>query len=69
MSAEWITWGLQGLVGFLLIVVWQKLEENSRAINALALKLAESYARKEELDPIRDQVRNLELRYVRDGKS
>lgn len=60
MSTEWITWGLQALIGFLLVVIWQKLEENSRNINALALKLSELYARKDDLESIRLQVRSLE---------
>ena len=45
---SWITWALQGLIGFLLWIIWQKLEENSRAISALALKISEDYMKKSD---------------------
>ena len=58
---EWITWALQGLIGFLLLVVWQKLDENNKAINALALKMSDQYSKKEDIDQLYERLRCREV--------
>jgi hypothetical protein len=60
MTPEWITWALQGLVVFLVGVLWQKLNENGRAIHQLELKLAESYVKKEAFEKLSDRLGNIE---------
>ena len=62
---SWITWALQGLLGFFLWIVWSKLDETSKEVHALALKLSDEYVKKS--DPIfatlvllHDRIRELE---------
>ncbi len=47
---EWVTWALQGLIVFILILFWRTLENNSRALQDIQLNLVENYVRKKTYD-------------------
>lgn len=47
---EWITWALQGLIVFILVLFWRTLENNSRALQDIQLNLVENYVRKKTYD-------------------
>lgn len=64
MATEWVTWALQGLIGFLLLVVWQKLEQNAKSIldltavvNDFKLDIAKNYIRESRYTPEWEEVR------------
>ena len=58
--ADWVTWGLQVLLLFLLSSIWKKLDENTKAIGALALELAKDYVTKIEWETIRKRLHEIE---------
>lgn len=47
---EWITWALQGLIVFILVLFWRTLENNSRSLQDIQLNLVENYVRKKTYD-------------------
>lgn len=55
----WVTWGLQGLVGFVLGKLWSKVEEALKAVNDLKVELAKNYATTEEVTLVRSRVHDL----------
>ena len=64
---EWVTWGLQGLICFVLLLFWRSLERNSDTLIKIQIDLAKNYVSKTscfprmessdaEINEIRDQV-------------
>ncbi len=43
---EWITWGLQGLICFVLYLFWRGLERNSDTLHEIQIDLAKNYVSK-----------------------
>ena len=43
---EWITWGLQGLICFVLYLFWRGLERNSDTLHEIQIDLAKNYVTK-----------------------
>ena len=58
--ADWVTWGLQVLLLFLLSSIWKKLDENTKAIAAVALEIAKDYVTKIEWETIRKRLHEIE---------
>lgn len=56
MDAQWITWGLQALVVFVLLWFRSQLEKNTDAITNLRVHLPETYATKDELKDFRRET-------------
>jgi len=55
----WVTWGLQGLLGFMLVKIWARLDENTKSINEMKIDMAKNYVAKEDWVIIRQRVHDL----------
>lgn len=53
MENQWVTWALQGLIGFILWLVWQQLSKNTDAINKIQVDLPTNYVTKNDFNGFR----------------
>lgn len=68
MSAEqWITWALQGLIGFILVRLWKQLDAGVTATSSLTVAVAELkldlhkfFVMKTEWTEVRERLRTIE---------
>lgn len=55
----WITWSLQGLIGFLLYHLWSQMQKNTEAIVDLRVELAKNYVTQEDMKILRQRVHDI----------
>lgn len=61
MSIEqWVTWGLQALIGLVLTRLWNQLDRNTRAVSEINLEIHKAFATKTEWEQVRARLHDLE---------
>jgi hypothetical protein len=60
MDSQWVTWALQGLIGVILIRIWNQLDTATKDISAVRQKIAEEFVTKSDWESMRIRLHDIE---------